>query len=153
MVYGTLITDFFGRDRLRRFFWLNALGMAFTDRKDKIKGHCDEVAQNLAQQRRDRSSPTHLGYCHSEATIFRLKVSRPTLSIPGLIYPERRRGMDAATGHGAGGRSLVERSRRYDTGPHSAYTPEVLTRLGQQTSRRDGHGPKGLKDRVLPRRS
>ena len=88
MVYGTLITDFFGRDRLRRFFWLNALGMAFTDRKDKIKGHCDEVAQNLAQQRRDRSAPTHLGYCHSEVTIIRLKVSswfHITLTLAALV--------------------------------------------------------------------
>ena len=62
--------------------------MAFTDRKDKIKGHCDEVAQNLAQQRRDRSSPTHLGYCHSEATIIRLKVSSSfhiTLTLAALV--------------------------------------------------------------------
>ena len=78
MVYDTLITNFFGRDRSRRFFGLNARGMAFTDRKGKIKGHCGNVAQNLAQQRNaeiHRSSPTHHGYCHSEATIFRLKVS------------------------------------------------------------------------------
>ena len=56
MVYGTLITDFFGRDRSRRFIGLNARGMIFTDRKGKIKGHYGNVTQKLAQleqQRRD----------------------------------------------------------------------------------------------------
>ena len=45
MVYGTLITNFFGRDRSRRFIGLNARGMVFTGRKGKIKGHYGNVTE------------------------------------------------------------------------------------------------------------